>query len=138
MMIYCLVCFYYVFFFFKQKTAYEMRISDWSSDVCSSDLVGDALGGGEEVRLDAEIVGGEGRAEAAEAGDHLVEDQQDAVLVADRAQPLQVSLRRDQHPGGTGHGLADHRGDGRRVVQGDQTLQLVGQLAAMLRHPAET
>src|SRR3546814_7464090 len=31
----CLVLF---FFFFKQKTAYEMRISDWSSDVCSSDL----------------------------------------------------------------------------------------------------
>src|SRR3546814_8137256 len=55
-------------FFFKQKTAYEMRISDWSSDVCSSDLVaaigverglgrlvafgddrGDAAGGGEEL-----------------------------------------------------------------------------------------
>src|SRR3546814_20653330 len=33
-MIYCV----FVFFFFKQKTAYEMRISDWSSDVCSSDL----------------------------------------------------------------------------------------------------
>src|SRR3546814_10306154 len=32
----CSVC----FFFFKQKTAYEMRISDWSSDVCSSDLLG--------------------------------------------------------------------------------------------------
>src|SRR3546814_9489577 len=30
--------FFIVFFFFKQKTAYEMRISDWSSDVCSSDL----------------------------------------------------------------------------------------------------
>src|SRR3546814_1899380 len=29
-----------MFFFFKQKTAYEMRISDWSSDVCSSDLGG--------------------------------------------------------------------------------------------------
>src|SRR3546814_13478857 len=29
---------YRLFFFFKQKTAYEMRISDWSSDVCSSDL----------------------------------------------------------------------------------------------------
>src|SRR3546814_8270714 len=29
---------YCLFFFFKQKTAYEMRISDWSSDVCSSDL----------------------------------------------------------------------------------------------------
>src|SRR3546814_10351961 len=31
--------FVFVFFFFKQKTAYEMRISDWSSDVCSSDLL---------------------------------------------------------------------------------------------------
>src|SRR3546814_5098289 len=30
-----------LFFFFKQKTAYEMRISDWSSDVCSSDLLPD-------------------------------------------------------------------------------------------------
>src|SRR3546814_11245579 len=30
---------YIVIFFFKQKTAYEMRISDWSSDVCSSDLL---------------------------------------------------------------------------------------------------
>src|SRR3546814_8557303 len=29
------------FFFFKHKTAYEMRISDWSSDVCSSDLMAD-------------------------------------------------------------------------------------------------
>src|SRR3546814_1100782 len=31
----------FMFFFFKQKTAYEMRISDWSSDVCSSDLGGE-------------------------------------------------------------------------------------------------
>src|SRR3546814_9955727 len=36
MVLVCLYCF--VFFVFKQKTAYEMRISDWSSDVCSSDL----------------------------------------------------------------------------------------------------
>src|SRR3546814_4974199 len=35
-MIICVV--FCCFFFFKQKTAYEMRISDWSSDVCSSDL----------------------------------------------------------------------------------------------------
>src|SRR3546814_16978540 len=35
---YVISCF---FFFFKQKTAYEMRISDWSSDVCSSDLDAD-------------------------------------------------------------------------------------------------
>src|SRR3546814_8818437 len=32
------LCVIVLFFFFKQKTAYEMRISDWSSDVCSSDL----------------------------------------------------------------------------------------------------
>src|SRR3546814_2370700 len=40
----CSVDLVYVFFFFKQKTAYEMRISDWSSDVCSSDLVGHVPG----------------------------------------------------------------------------------------------
>src|SRR3546814_4057883 len=46
------------FLFFKQKTAYELRISDWSSDVCSSDLAGDfggfqfgPLGGGQMQRL---------------------------------------------------------------------------------------
>src|SRR3546814_5466976 len=39
-----ILCFSAVlFFFFKQKTAYEMRISDWSSDVCSSDLVAERL-----------------------------------------------------------------------------------------------
>src|SRR3546814_16105210 len=35
----CYFAFYLHLFFFMQKTAYEMRISDWSSDVCSSDLV---------------------------------------------------------------------------------------------------
>src|SRR3546814_5758775 len=39
----------FCFFFFKQKTAYEMRISDWSSDVCSSDLV--LTGGGTGIAL---------------------------------------------------------------------------------------
>src|SRR3546814_8008642 len=37
-------------FFFKQKTAYEMRISDWSSDVCSSDLAGHGAGWNEYHR----------------------------------------------------------------------------------------
>src|SRR3546814_6105873 len=42
----CLMCVsLFLFFFFKQKTAYEMRISDWSSDVCSSDLLADAAYG---------------------------------------------------------------------------------------------
>src|SRR3546814_8486745 len=34
-----LICMFFYYFVFKQKTAYEMRISDWSSDVCSSDLL---------------------------------------------------------------------------------------------------
>src|SRR3546814_8154271 len=46
-----------MFFFFKQKTAYEMRISDWSSDVCSSDLevrdVATARPGREGLQRDA-------------------------------------------------------------------------------------
>src|SRR3546814_2542427 len=42
----CNCIFVCVVFFFKQKTAYEMRISDWSSDVCSSDLVPDLRAGG--------------------------------------------------------------------------------------------
>src|SRR3546814_4446319 len=49
-----MLCF---FFFFKQKTAYEMRISDWSSDVCSSDLV--TLPSGENWRESATYVGGD-------------------------------------------------------------------------------
>src|SRR3546814_20394048 len=47
------MCFLY-FFFFKQKTAYEMRISDWSSDVCSSDLA---------LRRPAQLIGLRHRAE---------------------------------------------------------------------------
>src|SRR3546814_1782970 len=53
------------FFFFKQKTAYEMRISDWSSDVCSSDLEvaeaedGRAVGdNGDEIALGRIVIGG--------------------------------------------------------------------------------
>src|SRR3546814_10644269 len=44
-------------FFFKQKTAYEMRISDWSSDVCSSDLGGDAIEEPAVVRDDEHAAG---------------------------------------------------------------------------------
>src|SRR3546814_1270390 len=54
-------------FFFKQKTAYEMRISDWSSDVCSSDL----------TRLRREVSTGAGRfhRQHAQHGGHAGRDQ---------------------------------------------------------------
>src|SRR3546814_5706984 len=57
-----------MFFFFKQKTAYEMRISDWSSDVCSSDLaelaalIDFTAIGVEMQRVGAGQIGGIGRA----------------------------------------------------------------------------
>src|SRR3546814_12222381 len=45
-------CFLLCLFFFKQKTAYEMRISDWSSDVCSSDLlVGDRFAASQKLKV---------------------------------------------------------------------------------------
>src|SRR3546814_3209298 len=44
------------FFFFKQKTAYEMRISDWSSDVCSSDLTLGGSGLASQVRKTASFI----------------------------------------------------------------------------------
>ncbi|VTQ25430.1 Uncharacterised protein [Pseudomonas aeruginosa] len=99
--------------------------------------VGDLLGDVHQVRGDAEVLGAAVGAQAAEGGDHLVEDQQDVVLVADLAQALQVADRRYQYAGGAGHRLDDHRGDVRGVVQFDQLEQLVGQLdAAGLGHPA--
>src|SRR3546814_10318531 len=48
---------YSYFFFFKQKTAYEMRISDWSSDVCSSDLIIGGFRCGGRIRRDRQSQG---------------------------------------------------------------------------------
>src|SRR3546814_2763599 len=63
-MLCCLVC--VCFFFFKQKTAYEMRISDWSSDVCSSDLhFGKVVTHRTAQLRGAERCGGDGPAEPA-------------------------------------------------------------------------
>src|SRR3546814_7241422 len=68
------------FFFFKQKTAYEMRISDWSSDVCSSDL-----------RRGSRRAGADPRLLAADRREALHQ----AVAARDAAQPH--LLRRDGH-----------------------------------------
>src|SRR3546814_8361384 len=56
------------FFFFKQKTAYEMRISDWSSDVCSSDL-SERGSARHDLRVEAGLL------------HHLAEDGLDGILV---------------------------------------------------------
>src|SRR3546814_14786222 len=67
------------FFFFKQKTAYEMRISDWSSDVCSSDLHADQGGGPVEEGARGDPLHDDGEEEpAAHPADDHHRHQQDA------------------------------------------------------------
>src|SRR3546814_16941090 len=72
-----------MFFFFKQKTAYEMRISDWSSDVCSSDLEHDeqriAVGKRDRGKVEMAAVGkadlpGPLRAFERRGADHFLHD----------------------------------------------------------------
>src|SRR3546814_1622529 len=62
-------CLYFLFFF-KQKTAYEMRISDWSSDVCSSDLDATAIGSGSAANAGRDFI----LANADDLGDVLAGD----------------------------------------------------------------
>src|SRR3546814_1014424 len=76
------------FFFFKQKTAYEMRISDWSSDVCSSDLL--TVARNVEYEIVWRIAGNAARDIAAQAAlDRSEEDK--------RGKP--EAERGDQRPG---------------------------------------
>src|SRR3546814_16960202 len=87
------------FFFFKQKTAYEMRISDWSSDVCSSDLL---LAGGIDV-------GDDHRVGLVEAGAELLEEVVQA----------RVAMRLHHGDNAAAAGLAcggQHSGDFHRLV----------------------
>src|SRR3546814_11418322 len=79
------------FFFFKQKTAYELRISDWISDVCSSDLqpadapAGHAPEFRKAVDDDDIVAGGQrgiGRAVVGDAVIELVDDQPQAATAA--------------------------------------------------------
>ncbi len=72
---------------------------------------------------DAEELGAEGSAEPAEPGDHFVEDEEDSVLVADVAQPLEVAPGRDQNARGAGHRFDDHGGDGIRAALVDDRLR---------------
>src|SRR3546814_9807186 len=84
----CMFSFLVCIFFFKQKTAYEMRISDWSSDVCSSDL--QARGGRADLALVEEHAPGgrlDRRVEMRTIGEHdlrclTAEFETDALQVA--------------------------------------------------------
>src|SRR3546814_9305265 len=83
-------------FFCNQKTAYEMRISDWSSDVCSSDLVdqhvvrGEAPGVAQRQRVRAEVGVAQHGALGAPGGAAGVEDRSQVVAVARHDAGLQI------------------------------------------------
>src|SRR3546814_1973830 len=88
------------FFFFKHKTAYEMRISDWSSDVCSSDLIAGRLEQQLPARQPAVAI-----VEAA-AGDDV--PQKAVALGVDAIQPVGEGLRRAERPGHAGGRSEEH------------------------------
>src|SRR3546814_16803648 len=108
-----------MFFFFKQKTAYEVRISDWSSDVCSSDLVPDAGHGtaGDHHRrhlpLDYPLLHSHG-----DLADHHHGVPRDRPVAAEPVYgQMKEVRRRDRKSGGYGKSVpvrVDH--GGRRII----------------------
>src|SRR3546814_20418228 len=89
----------YDFFFFKQKTAYEMRISDWSSDVCSSDLeLAQEHVGAVEFAADQHLVGDDD-AVVRRAAEHRMADLCRAAAGLDViADGIAAARRADQSP----------------------------------------
>ena len=92
----------------------------------------DALGEGDQVGADVVRVEGEPLARTPEAGHDLVEDQLDAVAVADRAHAGQVAGRGDHDPGRAGHGLEQDRGDRLGALGLDGPLEVVQRAGALL------
>src|SRR3546814_11185352 len=86
-----------MFFFFKQKTAYEMRISDWSSDVCSSDLVAIlsdlAVAQGFAARRKTLFSGGIANPTEDRAAEHSAERGEGAPASVPREQGLHQRMR---------------------------------------------
>src|SRR3546814_833103 len=163
MLSFCMVTMVYVyFFFFKQKTAYEMRISDWSSDVCSSDLVEQIVRpaldpprvtGGEQVGdligRDGEHAGEVPTGEGEDAGLPSVVRAEEYMRVADGrhlrlgdlVEPSDPPRRRDERGRGAGDAVLGE--DAVEVGRAGETLgevgaDLLGQLAPRDLAPAES
>src|SRR3546814_11431095 len=95
-----------MFFFFKQKTAYEMRISDWSSDVCSSDLAG--------YKRDAAPRADGGCRHAAAHGRLWRQVRDEARRLVDREAARGISPRRARRRPGGRCRIMDARANGER------------------------
>src|SRR3546814_6664571 len=109
-----MIWFVILFFFFKQKTAYEMRISDWSSDVCSSDLLDRRV-----VDIDPGRPCARARRNAADADLVLtgieLHARREARQILERFDPLLVHVRLAERADADGHArenlLLASRGD---------------------------
>src|SRR3546814_3343634 len=134
-MILGVIMLFFNFFFFKQKTAYEMRISDWSSDVCSSDLgIGAGAGEGAARRLGAL---------------HLCEDALFKTLAEtvegrlDALDIAEVGTKAEDHDGPDGSSLRGAAGDAAisghrpcvRPMAGDCCVSLAMTMAIILASP---
>ena len=86
---------------------------------------GDALGEGQQIRHNIEIVDTEPLPGAAEAGHHLVGDEDDAVAVADLPHARHIAGRGHHDAGGAGNRFQDDRGDRCRALVGDESLEVV-------------
>src|SRR3546814_19909119 len=108
-----------ILFFFKQKTAYEMRISDWSSDVCSSDLIESAQVGDVFAKRQTAIDLHAGRRLiGAELGDQLAGTGLELVLVRRRPPFLEIAGRPEARAlvvVAMRHLVADHRTDRAKI-----------------------
>src|SRR3546814_2309687 len=89
------------FFVFKQKTAYEMRISDWSSDVCSADLFG--------ISGKVAFVSGGSKGMAREAALMLAGEGCKVAIVARTQGPIDETVELIRSRGGTAMGVSADR-----------------------------
>src|SRR3546814_3825559 len=94
---YFIFCVFVCFFFFKQKTAYEMRISDWSSDVCSSDLERVFRVGRAAEAVVAVVAAGDGHLQRIEDR-HVEFDECGLDVTADLGPVVLRVARRTEHP----------------------------------------
>ena len=112
------------------------RVVDWrASDDCAHrhGAVGQGLRDAEDVRSHAERIGAESIPSAAEARNHLIEDQQYVVRRANVAQARKVTAWRHEDAGGARERLDDDGGDVLRAVSCDERLERIGELSATLR-----
>jgi hypothetical protein len=90
----------------------------------------DALSEHDDIWHDVIALGGEGVAEASKCGDHLVENQENSMPVADRSQASEIAFGSRQHARRSRHRLNDDSRDGRWPVQSNDALEFIGKMRA--------